>query len=74
VTSGSEEEVVEQHRPQVRWLPIAAIATRKQSRKKRTELAANSDAIKIASSACGQPLSHPASAARACLTWLGSAG
>ena len=40
----------------------------------RTELAANSDAIRIASSVCGQPPSHPARAARACLTWPGSAG
>jgi len=31
----------------------------------RTELVANSEAIRIASSACGQPSSHPASAARA---------
>ena len=31
----------------------------------RTELVANSEATRIASSACGQPPSHPASAARA---------
>ena len=37
-------------------------------------LVANSDAIRIASSACGQPPSHPASAARASPTCRGSAG
>jgi hypothetical protein len=40
----------------------------------RTALVANSDAIRIASPACGQPSSHPASAARACLICPGSAG
>jgi hypothetical protein len=39
-----------------------------------TELVANSDAIRIALSARGQPPSNSASAARACLTWAGSAG
>jgi hypothetical protein len=32
-----------------------------------------SEAIRIASSACGQAQSRAASAARACLTWEGSA-
>ena len=40
----------------------------------RTALVANSEATRIASSAHGQPPSHPASAARASPTCRGSAG
>jgi hypothetical protein len=39
-----------------------------------TELVANSEAIRIASSARGWSWSRVASAARACLSWAGSAG